>query len=216
LPDEVQDEKVARHITKRTKDESVGMPPIDSETLRKYIFYARSNIAPLLSDEADEKIIEWYVKTRSLFKNSSLDLVVDARRLQAVRRLAMARARGRLDRVANVSDVDRAIELQKKFLREFGIDPDTGVPSQAILTRGYSDSISQMKELVIKVIRDKSRELNIELVPFDFIVEGIQELLPTLDNDEIVDKVERCINILKESDPTEILEPSSDRCYKLL
>ena len=88
------------------------------DLIRKYIAYAKRSIHPKLEDDAQNKIVEFYVETRKKGGESSDSVSITARSLEAVARMAEASARIRLSSVANVEDVERAIRLTKTWRNE--------------------------------------------------------------------------------------------------
>ena len=88
------------------------------DLIRKYIAYAKRSIHPKLEDEAQNKIVEFYVETRKKGGESSDSVSITARSLEAVARMAEASARIRLSNVSTVEDVERAIRLTKTWRNE--------------------------------------------------------------------------------------------------
>ena len=99
-------------------------PQLDPELLRKYIAYAKRTVFPVLTDEAKNRIIEFYVSLRDSAKNSSV--TVTARQLEALVRLAEASARLRLSDRITSQDVDRVIDIFRKSLEQIALNPETG------------------------------------------------------------------------------------------
>jgi replicative DNA helicase Mcm len=99
-------------------------PEIDPELLRKYIAYAKRTVFPVLTDEAKNRIIEFYVSLRDSAKNSSV--TITARQLEALVRLAEASARLRLSDRITSEDIDRVIGIFRKSLEQIALNPETG------------------------------------------------------------------------------------------
>lgn len=83
--------------------------------LKKYIYYAKSQIVPVLTSGAAEKIKEVYTDLRNgeLHGRNRRTLPVTARTLETIIRLATAHAKARLSSQVEVSDVDSANELMR-------------------------------------------------------------------------------------------------------
>src|SRR3989344_3195771 len=64
LPEEIRDEKMAKHILVLHQRPDTEEPEISTDLLRKYIAYARQKIDPKLTDGALEEIKEFYLKMR--------------------------------------------------------------------------------------------------------------------------------------------------------
>jgi|Deesub1362A_J573_1020465.scaffolds.fasta_scaffold00099_76 replicative DNA helicase Mcm len=99
-------------------------PAIDPELLRKYIAYSKRTVFPILTRDAKDRIIDFYLSLRSRAKDSAVP--VTARQLEALVRLAEASARLRLSDKVTVEDVDRVIEIVRKSLEQIALNPETG------------------------------------------------------------------------------------------
>ncbi|MEM1578188.1 MAG: minichromosome maintenance protein MCM [Archaeoglobaceae archaeon] len=99
-------------------------PAIDPELFRKYIAYAK-NIFPVLSEEAKQRIEEYYVSLRSKAKENS-PVPITARQLESIVRLAEASARIRLSETISVEDVERVTRIMETSLAQIAVDPETG------------------------------------------------------------------------------------------
>ena len=147
-PDEEKDRKLAEHIlkahelgekleklknivsTEYTKEELEAQaeeikPAIDPDLLRKYIAYAKRTVFPVLTEEAKERIIDFYISLRSKAKDNSA-MPITARQLEALIRLAEASARLRLSDYVTAEDVERVVKIVRKSLEQIAIDPETG------------------------------------------------------------------------------------------
>ena len=124
--DKELDKEIADHMLKmhKTGEEMKELEPeIPTELFRKYIAYSRKNIHPVLSDDAAEKIKEYYVDLRS---SGGEAVKATPRQLEALVRLAEASAKIRLSNTVTVSDAERAIKLTDFVLREIAYDESTG------------------------------------------------------------------------------------------
>jgi len=99
-------------------------PAINPAFFRKYIAYARTHVSPLLTDDAAEKIKEYYVALRA--RSSGGTAAATPRQLEALVRLSEASAKMRLSDIVSVADVDRAIKLTEHVLKEIAYDKTTG------------------------------------------------------------------------------------------
>ncbi|MCP8307406.1 MAG: minichromosome maintenance protein MCM [archaeon] len=124
IPDRAKDEQLARHVLElHRKGEYVTAPPIDFNLLRKYIMYAKK-IQPVLTKEAEEKILEYYLEMRKI--GSEFMITVTPRQLESLIRLATARARIMLRDKVTEEDAIRAISLMRRMLETVGVDVRTG------------------------------------------------------------------------------------------
>jgi len=170
-PDEKKDLELARHILKTHKlgeklekmknvsseftRQSVEMeiqrvvPLIDPELLRKYIAYAKKTVFPVLSEEAENRIIEFYVGMRGKAKDNS-PVPVTARQLEALIRLAEASARIRLSDKIEIEDVERVIGIVRKSLEQIALDPETG---EIDIDYAFSGTSKTQRDRIITIKR---------------------------------------------------------------
>ncbi|MEM2751391.1 MAG: ATPase, partial [Nitrososphaerales archaeon] len=124
IPDRAKDEALAKHVlTIHRKGGYATAPPIDFELLRKYLIYAK-RIEPKLTKEAEDRLLEYYLQLRSM--GSEFMITVTPRQLEALIRLATARARLMLRDKVTEEDALRAIALMRKMLETVGVDVRTG------------------------------------------------------------------------------------------
>ncbi|NWG09685.1 MAG: minichromosome maintenance protein MCM [Nitrososphaerales archaeon] len=131
MPDRTRDEQLARHVLElHRKGEYVRAPPIDSNLLRKYIVYAK-RIQPILTKEAEEKLLEYYLEMRKA--GSEFMITVTPRQLESMIRLATARTRIMLRDKVTEEDAIRAISLMRRMLETVGVDVKTGKMDLGVL-----------------------------------------------------------------------------------
>lgn len=119
------DTKLADHILKIHQSNNVEYE-IEPELLRKYIAYARKNIHPKLTDEANTVLKEFYVSTRNSNSEEQAPVPITARQLEAIIRLSEASAKVKLKDTVDKEDAEKAVKLQLACLKEVGVDPETG------------------------------------------------------------------------------------------
>jgi len=162
-PQERIDAEIAEHILdlhsknyeKRMKD---IIPP---DLLKKYILYARKYVCPKLSEKAKEKIKEFYIKLRKISENPNNPVIITTRQLEALIRLSEAEARMRLSDVVTEEDVERAINLMVHYMRNAGIDAETGMIDIDIIMTGkplsQREKIAKLLQL-IKELEEESKD----------------------------------------------------------
>ena len=130
-PHRETDANVARHILgiHRTGTYAVA-PMLDIDMLGKYLAYAK-RFVPVISQEAEDKIFEYYMQMRNV--DSEDMITVTPRQLEALVRLATARARLLLKDTVDVSDAERAIYLFNNMLHTVGVDVRTGKVDLGVL-----------------------------------------------------------------------------------
>ena len=124
-PSVENDTKLADHILKIHQSNTVDYE-IEPELLRKYIAYARKNVHPKLTDEANTVLKEFYVSTRNSNTEEQAPVPITARQLEAIIRLSEASAKIKLKDTVDKEDAEKAVKLQLACLREVGVDPETG------------------------------------------------------------------------------------------
>ena len=142
----VDDEYIKRELAPVT-------PEIDPAMLRKYVAYAKRTCFPILSPEAKEVIVGYYMKLRDL-ADANKPVPVTARQLEALVRLAEASARIRLARQIETADAERVVRIVDICLRQVAYDPKTGTFDIDKVATG----ISKGKRDLIRAIKEAIRE----------------------------------------------------------
>lgn len=130
-PSKERDREMASHIINLHTPGGVSAKSlIDPDMLTKYLAYAKHG-DPQLTEEAKDKIIEYYLKMRHV---ESEDMItVTPRQLEGLVRLAMARARLLMRTRVEVEDAERAIYLVQAMLQDVGVDVNTGKVDMGVL-----------------------------------------------------------------------------------
>jgi replicative DNA helicase Mcm len=172
-PNEEMDSKIAKHIlkahyagelseqrknipaskvTQELVDEhmEVVKPDIDPELMRKYVAYSRRHIYPIMEEAAREHLVKFYMDLRKMGEGKDSPVPITARQLEALVRLAEARARVRLSNVATLDDAKKTTRIVYACLKQVGVDPDTGALDVDVIASGTSKSQRDK----IKVIRE--------------------------------------------------------------
>jgi replicative DNA helicase Mcm len=103
-----------------------SVAPISRELLKKYIKHARRTCFPILSDEAKDKIKEFYLELRSQYDSEDAIISILARNLDALVRLSEAYAKMALRENVIKEDVEEIIKLFKRYLKDTGYDETSG------------------------------------------------------------------------------------------
>ncbi|OPY37680.1 MAG: Minichromosome maintenance protein MCM [Methanoregula sp. PtaU1.Bin051] len=129
-------------------------PDIEPALFRKYVAYAKRSCFPILSEEAKEALVAYYLKLRGVAEPSK-PVPVTARQLEALVRLAEASARIRLSNTIDIGDAERVIRIVDACLRQIAYDARTGTFDIDKVATG----ISKEKRDLVRVIKDTIREL---------------------------------------------------------
>ena len=168
IPSKEKDSKIARHIinlhTPRGND---TRSLIDVDILTKYLSYAK-RIDPVLTKEAEEKILEYYMKMRNV--DSEDMITVTPRQLEGLIRLATARARLLMKDQVEAEDAERAIFLIQSMLQDAGVDVNNGKVDLGVLQGRAHSEVSKM-QLFMDILRSLEGENKIAVEEKLFIKE---------------------------------------------
>lgn len=173
--DSERDSEIADHMLKVHKTEKEIKeiePEINVDLFRKYVAYARKNIHPVLTDDAAEKIKNFYVALRS---GSREAVRATPRQLEALIRLSEASAKMRLSNEVTVSDAERAIELTNFVLREVAYDEATGQIDIDRIVTEYPKSARDRIRTIENIIRDLTAKSDDGMAGLDEIIEEARE-----------------------------------------
>jgi len=174
-PDEERDTKMSDHILRLHQTRGyVSPPPIEPELLRKYIAYMRKNVKPRLSDEAMEKIKEYYVEMRRHGKSGG-SIPITPRQLEALVRMTEARAKMALRDVATKDDAEAAIRLMNYVLEKTAYDIETEKIDIDVLLTGKTRSQREKMNIIMDYIRSKVKEIG-GPIKREFAAEEIEKI----------------------------------------
>ncbi|MFB6103651.1 MAG: hypothetical protein ABEJ57_01010 [Halobacteriaceae archaeon] len=187
------EEVAASAVSQEEVDEEVHdvAPTIDPQLLRKYIAHAKSSIYPTMSEDARERIREFYVDLRALGQGEDSPVPVTARQLEALVRLAEASARVRLSDTVTKEDADRVIDIVRSSLEDIGVDPETGEFDADVVEVGTSksqrDRIKNLRGIIgeledeyedgapIEEVLDRAEELGTERSKAEHEIEKLKQ-----------------------------------------
>ncbi len=194
------DAKLAEHILKIHKENTVDYE-IEPELLRKYIAYARRNVNPQLTDEANEVLKEFYVSTRNSNPEEQGAVPITARQLEAIIRLSEASAKIKLKEFVEKEDAEKAVRLQMACLKEVGVDPETGEIDVGILEGGTPKSDRDKIQRVTEEIKLLEEEFAGD-APLNVLLSNMSEKYGVSE-----DKTEQIVRNLKQKGV--IFEPNT-------
>ena len=161
-PHHERDRTIARHMLElHRKPKEVVSPPLDTETIRKLIVYARKLLHPKLEGEEVMRTIEdFYVKCREVAERGEAPVPITPRQLEALIRLTKANARMRLSDKTTVEDANCAIRLISHYISEASVDTETKTPRVDIdlIMTGRSKSQRERIQRVLDIIKELERE----------------------------------------------------------
>ncbi|MFY9300232.1 MAG: LAGLIDADG family homing endonuclease [Candidatus Nitrosotenuis sp.] len=143
IPSKEKDRNIARHIIGlHKKSPSDTRSLIDVDIFTKYLSYCKKS-DPSLTPEAEEKILEYYMKMRNV--ESEEMITVTPRQLGGLIRLATARARLLMKDQVDAEDADRAIFLIQSMLEDAGVDVNTGKVDLGVLQGRPHSEVSKLQ-----------------------------------------------------------------------
>jgi len=153
MPEPERDSKVSEHILMLHKERSTGeSPPIPPDLLKKYISYAK-RVNPAMSEEAMKELKDFYLKMRAA-SGPDAAISITPRQLEALIRLAEARARVGLRDTISVEDARQVIRLMTVCLESVGVDTRTGKVDIDVIMTGKPRSLRERMQIVLTKITE--------------------------------------------------------------
>ena len=145
IPHKEKDRQIAQHILSQHGTSGTDTTSlIDVDILTKYLAYAKQN-DPVLTKQAENKIMEFYLKMRSVEGEDKEKMItITPRQLEGLIRLSTARARILLKNQVEEDDADRAIYLFNEMLKNAGIDVNTGKIDIGVLQGRPRSEVSKL------------------------------------------------------------------------
>jgi len=144
VPDIFRDRRTADHILfPGRRIESTAGEIISYNDLRAYIAYARE-LKPKLTPDVAQHLVNFYVDMRSAsyVGGEAAAISVTVRQLEALVRIAEARAKAHLREEVLVADAKAAIDLMTRSLEQVGIDVEAEKLDLDILYTGRPRSLN--------------------------------------------------------------------------
>ena len=116
--------------------------------MQKYITYAKANIFPELTEDAEEYLATFYARTRGLALVNDESKPITKRELGVIYRLTIAHARLILSDVADRRSAEIATEIYMDSLRTLGLDFTTVGSIQNVLSEKESQIIGFIEEFL--------------------------------------------------------------------
>ncbi|KAH6610489.1 cell division control 54 [Trichoderma cornu-damae] len=143
--DDKTDRRLAKHLLSMYLEDKPQSAPTSNdilpvEFLTLYISYARSNIQPVISEEAAKELVDSYVAMRALGQDvraAEKRITATTRQLESMIRLAEAHAKMRLSETVTRDDVQEACRLIQSALMTAATDSE-GRIDMSLLTEGTS------------------------------------------------------------------------------
>ncbi len=158
IPSKEVDGKMSEHILEmHRKGLTPVEPPIPLDLLRKYISYAKG-IKPSLTNEALQRLRDFYLAMRSISEKEGSPIAITARQLESLVRLAEARARAALRSEVLAEDAEAAVNIMKRSLEEVGIDISSYKYDIDLIMTGKPKSLRDKLQNVLSILAEMERE----------------------------------------------------------
>src|SRR6476620_3338944 len=142
-PEREKDSKIDSNILEIHKDvQKSSQAAINIDLFSKYLSYSKQ-IEPSLTTGAIDMIRNYYMKMRNV--ESEGMITVTPRQLEALIRLATARARLLMKTQVDGEDAERAIFLMQSMLQDAGVDVNTGKVDLGVLQGRPHSEVSKMQ-----------------------------------------------------------------------
>jgi len=158
VPEKEADTKMTEHILDLHKRGTAPIEsPIPPSLLRKYISYTK-NIKPQLTEEALQRLKDFYLEMRSASETEGTPIAITARQLESLVRIAEARARVAFRKEVLAEDAEAAIRIMGLSLREVGIDVTSGKQDIDIIMIGRPKSMRDRLQVILGKIIEMEKE----------------------------------------------------------
>jgi len=193
IPSQEKDRQIAQHIISQHGTSGTDTTSlIDIDILTKYLAYAKRN-DPILTKEAQNKIMEFYLKMRSVEDEDKEKMItITPRQLEGLIRLSTARARLLLKNQVEGDDADRAIYLFNEMLKNAGIDVNTGKIDIGVLQGRPRSEVSKLATFmeILKSLEGEPKKP----VPEQEFVDELVKSEKFKDEDEVRRYIRKLIN----------------------
>ena len=166
-------------------------PAVAADLLRKYVAWSKRNMFPVMTEDAKNKFLEFYIGLRGQgYEDEEAPVPVTARQLEALIRLGEARARAELRDQVTAEDAERVIGVVTYCLKQVSTDPETGKLDTDWVAVGTTktkrDRARSIREIIKELEKDYGDEVPVEEVLDLAEEEGMER-----------DKVEEIIDVMK-------------------
>jgi replicative DNA helicase Mcm len=114
-----------------------------------------------MTKEAAELLNNFYMKVRAKTEREETLTEIGARQLEALVRIAEARARAALRKEVLPEDAEAAILITAKSLQQVGLDLETGKVDIDVITTGYPKNMREKLSLIVKLVMELEKEMGL-------------------------------------------------------
>ncbi|MDE1798193.1 MAG: minichromosome maintenance protein MCM [Candidatus Micrarchaeota archaeon] len=150
---------LANHRQVESPMDIEGAGLLDRTFVTKYIAYARRHCQPTLTNEASDKIKEYYVDLRK--RGAQMGAVpITPRQIEGLVRMAEASAKLRLSPKVEAQDADLSIALQTFMINEILRDKETGRLDVDIIATGKPKSQVDKINNILGITRELQKQFD--------------------------------------------------------
>ena len=171
-------------------------PAIEIDLLQKYIAYAKRNIFPIMNDDVEEYLLDYYTDKRKEGIGKDEDgeridrLSITLRQLEGLIRLSEASARVRLSNEIILEDIKRSIRLFDHYLSSMARDKGGKFDIDVIMV-GSSAMQRMSAKKILTIIKELHDDIEIDTNKGAHIRDIKQRAIEKkLDGDEVEDMLE--------------------------
>jgi replicative DNA helicase Mcm len=158
VPEKEADSRMSEHILGlHRRGMLTSEVPIPADLLRKYISYAKS-IKPVLTDEALQRLKDFYLTMRSASETEGTPIAITARQLESLVRIAEARARMAFRKEILAEDAEASITIMQRSLEEVGIDISSHKLDIDIIMTGKPKSTRDKLQVILGTIIEMEKD----------------------------------------------------------
>jgi replicative DNA helicase Mcm len=166
------EEREKEHFAKAMQ---IMEPDVSPELIRKYVAWSKRNIFPVMTEEAKNKFLDFYIGLRRQgYEDEDAPVPVTARQLEALIRLGEARARTRLSDKITAEDAERVINVVTYCLKRVFVDPETGKLDTDWITVGTTKTRRDRARSIREIIKELEKEYGDE-VPIEEVLDLAEE-----------------------------------------
>jgi DNA replication licensing factor MCM4 len=146
--------------------------------LTKYINYARERVKPVLSEEASNKLVDYYVELRKQGQDrggSDNRVTATTRQLESMIRMSEAHARMRLSSSVEIEDVTEASRLLRAAIKDYATDPKTGRIDMDLILSGTAAHERALQNSLKDAMLHKLESYSISRVEYGKLFKDINE-----------------------------------------
>lgn len=160
----------------RKKLAEAGSLALSTDTLRRYIAFAKRVCNPVLSDEAGAALVKRYVAMRKRGQTQNT-ITATTRQLESMIRLSESLAKMRLSAIVTLEDVEEGYRLMEVATYAAALDPLTGCIDMDLINTGRGSAHETLIRNLVQQITDALRQYDTDTIHEDQLYGTVTALL---------------------------------------